>query len=480
VTGRVARRRAIALIVAVLAAAAVLASPAPDGLSPAAWRVAAVAVLMAILWITEALPLAVTALMPLVLFPALGVAPVDAAAAPFANPLIFLFMGGFLIALAIERWNLHRRIALMLLSAIGAREDLQVGGILLATALVSMWVSNTATALMMLPVALSIAPRPAAGATGGEDARFAAALLLAVAYGASIGGVATLVGTPPNALFAGYMLASHGIDLGFGRWMLLGLPVTLLMLAVTWVLLTRVLYPLRRVPVPGAHAAVRHALAELGPASTAEKRTAVVFGLTALAWISRPLLAHWVPGLSDTSVAIAGALALFLVPSGAARGEKLLDWTQAERLPWGVLLLFGGGLSLAAAISDSGLAGWIGGRLAALETWPTVLVIGAVVLLITLFSELASNTATAAAFLPVVAALATRLGEDPMVLALPAALAASFGFMLPVATPPNAIVFASGRLTVAAMLRAGAWLDVLGVLVIIVVVTILAGPVFGA
>jgi sodium-dependent dicarboxylate transporter 2/3/5 len=459
-----------------------LVLPAPGGLSPAGWRTAAVTVLMAILWITEALPLAATALLPLVLFPVLGIASMEAAAAPYANPLIFLFMGGFLIALAIERSNLHRRMALTLLSAIGAREDLQVGGIMLATAAVSMWVSNTATALMMLPVALSMVPRDGPGLAASRQSGFPAALLLAVAYGASIGGVATLVGTPPNALFAGYMLDQHGIEIGFGRWMLVGVPVSLAMLLCAWLILTRVLYPLGRAPVPGAREAVRRALAELGPATAAEKRTALVFAVTALLWLTRPLLQKLFPALalSDTGIAMAGALALFVIPAGGAAGGRLLDWAHAERLPWGVLLLFGGGLSLAAAISESGLADWIGGRLVAFDDWPAIALIAAVALLITLFSELASNTATAATFLPVVAALATRLGEDPLTLAIPATLAASFGFMLPVATPPNAIVFASGRISVPEMLRAGAWLDVLGVLVLVAVVSVLAGPVFGA
>lgn len=475
------RRRRVALAAALALFLLVLLLPAPEGLPPAGWRVAAVVVLMAVLWMTEAVPLAATALLPLVLFPALGVAPVDAAAAPYANPLIFLFMGGFLIALAIERWNLHRRLALLLLAAIGAREDLQVAGVMLATAAVSMWVSNTATALMMLPVALSIVPRDGNGEIAARHKNFAAALLLAVAYGASIGGVATLVGTPPNALFAGYMLDHHGVEIGFGRWMLIGVPIAAAMLVITWVLLTRVRYRISRAPVRGAHAAVREALAELGPASVAEKRTALVFGATALLWITRPLFEKGLPAglLSDTGIAMAGALALFLVPTGRARGERLLDWAHAERLPWGVLLLFGGGLSLAAAIANSGLADWLGGQLTALDAWPTLILVAVIVLLITAFSELASNTATAATFLPVVAALALSVGEDPLALAIPAALAASFGFMLPVATPPNAIVFASGRISVGEMLRAGAWLDVLGVLVIVGVVRLLAGPVFG-
>lgn len=473
-------RRLFALLAAVALFLLVLLLPAPAGLAPGGWRVAAVVVLMAVLWMTEAVPLAATALLPLALFPLLGVATVDAVAAPYANPLIFLFLGGFLIALAIERWGLHRRIALNVIHAVGAREDLQVGGVMLATAAVSMWVSNTATTIMMLPVALSIVPRDGSGNVDPERRGFAAALLLAVAYGASVGGVATLVGTPPNALFAGFMLENYGVEIGFGQWMLIGVPVSLAMLVITWLLLTRGLFAVRRVEQAGARAAIRDALHELGPASRAEKRTAIVFAVTAVLWLSRPWLEQAFPSLSDTSIAIAGALSLFVVPSGLEKGERLLDWQYAERLPWGVLLLFGGGLTLASAIADSGLAGWIGDQLTAFDTWPLVVLVAVVVLLITLFSELASNTATAATFLPVVAALAISVGEDPVRLAVPAALAASFGFMLPVATPPNAIVFGSGYVSVGQMLRAGIWLDVLGAGVIVGSVYLLAGTVFGA
>ncbi|HZD53316.1 MAG TPA: DASS family sodium-coupled anion symporter [Woeseiaceae bacterium] len=475
------RRKAAALACAVAAFVVLLLLPPPEGLEPPGWRTAAVVVLMAILWMTEALPLPATALLPLALFPTLGIATLDDTAAPYANPLIFLFLGGFLIALAIERWGLHRRIALTLLSRIGAREDFQIGGVMVATAAISMWVSNTATTLMMLPVALSIVPRSEKGGVDAAHGGFASALLLGVAYGASLGGVATLVGTPPNALFAGFMLENYDVEIGFGRWMLMAVPVSFVMLGVTWALLTRGLYRLRRDALPGAREAIGAALEELGPASSGEKRTALIFGVTALLWLARPFLMRPFPGLalSDTSIAIAGAMALFFVPSRRRRGERLLDWSHAERLPWGVLLLFGGGLSLASAIADSGLAHWIGGQLTALDQWPTIWLIVAIVLLITLFSELASNTATAATFLPVVAALAETVGAQPLRLAVPAALTASFAFMLPVATPPNAIVFGSGHISVAQMLRAGIWLDVIGVVVVVGITWTFATAVFG-
>ncbi|MFO7286279.1 MAG: SLC13 family permease [Gammaproteobacteria bacterium] len=472
-------RRRIGLAIGAGLFVLMLALPPPEGLELAPWRVAAVAVLMASLWLTEAVPISVTALLPLVLFPLLGVAPIGAASAPYADPLVFLFLGGFLIGLAIERWNLHRRIALNVLVRVGAREDLQVGGFMLATAVLSMWVSNTATALMMLPVALSVVPRGTDGAVAPGRERFAVALLLSVAYAASIGGLATLVGTPPNAFLRGYMSQNFGIEIGFAEWMLIGVPVSVVMLAGAWWLLTGPLFRLGREEVPGARDAIRRSLAQLGAASPAEKRVAAVFMLTAGLWITRPLLDELVPGLSDTTIAVAGALLLFVVPSGVERGRFLLTWDEAERLPWGVLLLFGGGLSLAGAVSDTGLAAWLGEELEALAGWPVFLLVLTVSVLVIFLTELTSNLGTTATFLPVVTALAVGIGQPPLLLAVPAVIAASCAFMLPVATPPNAIVFASGLLTVPQMARTGFWLNVLGVVVTVALVYLLIGPVFG-
>jgi sodium-dependent dicarboxylate transporter 2/3/5 len=455
--------------------------PPPEGLALAPWRVAAVAMLLAIFWLSEAAPISVTALLPIVLFPTLGVSTIEAAAAPYANPIVFLFLGGFIIALAIERWNLHRRIALTVLSKVGAREDLQIGGFMIATAALSMWVSNTATAALMLPVALSVVPRLADGSVDPAKRGFAVALLLAVAYGASIGGVATLIGTPPNALLAGFMSETYGVQIGFAQWMLLGLPLSLVMLLLCWLMLTRWLFPVAQQELPGARAAIREELRKMGPASIAEKRVAVVFGLTALLWITRPVLSSQFPALqlSDTTIAIVGALSLFFIPNGVRKNGFILTWEYAERLPWGVLLLFGGGLSLAAAVAGSGLAEWIGSELSGLQGWPVFLLVLTVTVLIIFLTELTSNIATAATFLPVVAALAVSLGQNPLLLAIPAMLAASCAFMLPVATPPNAIVFGSGYLTIPQMVRAGIWLNLIGVVVILAAVYLLTNVVFG-
>ncbi len=463
-------RRDVGLVLGPVLAAALLAAPAPQGLDILAWRTAAVAVLMAVWWASDALPVAVTALLPLVLFPLLDVASMRDAAAPYANPLIYLFLGGFLIALAAERWSLHRRIALLVLSRIGSAPRVMIGGFMLITAFLSMWISNTATTVMMLPVALAVVPlletSPREDETGAPRT-FAVALMLAVAYGASIGGLATLVGTPPNALLAGFFEQTYGIDIGFARWMLLGLPVTVVMLFLAWAWLTR---RLAAAPGPGAGAEdfLDRELARLGPMSAAERRVAVVFLLTASLWVLRPVLVEsfGLTRLSDPGIAVFGAVLLFLVPANWAARDFLLNWTWAKRAPWDVLILFGGGLSLAAAIDSTGLAAWLGGALQALGVYPAVVLVLGLVALVIYLTELTSNTATTAAFLPVVAALAGELGLTPLQLAAPAALAASCAFMLPVATPPNAIVYGSGHVSVSEMARAGFWMNIAGVLVI--------------
>lgn len=451
--------------------------PPPDELSPEAWRVAAVALLMAIFWVTEALPLPVTALIPLTAFPLLGVMPIKETATPYANPVIFLFMGGFIIALAMERWRLHERIALFILKSVGDRMDRLVGGFMLATAGLSMWVANTATTLMMLPIALSVVAlykereSPATDSIRSGPTAFPSALLLSVAYGATAGGMATLVGTPPNAFLAAFMLQDYGIEIGFAEWMLMALPLSILMLVIIWWLITRVIFDLKGRTISGAQALIRERASNQGRMSPGEKRIAVLFALLAIAWVARPWIAKLIPGvgLNDTVIAVSAAILAFMIPVDLRRGVFLMNWDWAKRLPFGVLILFGGGLSLAAAISKSGLAAWIGLQLAVLGGLPPVLIVMAMITILIFLTELTSNTATTAAFLPVVAALAISLGENPMLLVAPAALAASCAFMLPVATPPNAIVYASGHLTIAQMARAGVLLNVIAIVVITLV-----------
>jgi solute carrier family 13 (sodium-dependent dicarboxylate transporter), member 2/3/5 len=477
------RRRRFGLVAGPAAFLAMLLLPVPAGMTPEAWRTAAAGVFMALWWVSEAVPLPATALLPLVLFPLLDVLPVRAAAAPYANPLIFLFLGGFIIALAMQRWGLHRRVALLVVLGVGTSPHRLVLGLMAASAFTSMWVSNTATAVMMLPIGLSVIQlvRPDAEYGPGQpvDFNFAVALMLGIAYACSIGGLATLIGTPPNALLAGFMLETYGVEIGFAEWMAVGLPLVLVTLPLVWLLLTRVAFPIRIREIPGGREAIRAEYARLGRLSLPERWVAAVFVAAATLWVSRPLLESRVPGLTDTGIAIGAALLLFALPANLREGRFVMDWSTAETLPWGVLLLFGGGLSLAEAVTNSGLAGWIAGAMEGLGQTPVIVLLVAITLVVIFLTELTSNTATAAAFLPLVASLAIRLGENPLLLAVPAVLAASCAFMMPVATPPNAIVYGSGYVTIPQMVRAGFWLNLGFAAAITVLAYTLVGLVFG-
>lgn len=455
--------------------AMLLAGP-PDGMSDAAWRTAAVAALMAIWWVTEAIPIAATALVPLVLFPVLGVAAMPAAAAPYANPIIFLFLGGFLMAAALQRVALHRRLALAIVSAVGTRPDRLVLGFIVATAVISMWVSNTATVVMVLPLAMPVLELLEANRVDGDADRhrFEVALLLGIAYAASIGGLGTLIGTPPNALLAGFMAEAHGVRIGFGRWMLVGVPVVLVGIPVTWLVLTRLAYRVGSVALPGSREVVAAQRRALGPMSGAEWRVGAVVASAAACWIALPWLERAIPGITEPAVGIAAALVLFVLRAGD--GRAVLDARAIEEVPWGVLLLFGGGLSLAAAIQASGLSAWIGVALGGLRVLPPWLVMLAITTIVVFLGELTSNTATAAAFLPLSSSLALGIGADPLALAVPTALAASIGFMMPVGTPPNALVFGTGRIRISEMIRAGLVLNVAMILVVTAVSYWIAGP----
>ncbi|MGF1593680.1 MAG: SLC13 family permease [Kiloniellaceae bacterium] len=444
-----------------------LVLPAPAGLTPAAWAVAATVTLMVIWWITEALPVAATALVPIVIFPPLGVAGIADATAPYANPLIFLFLGGFLIAKAVERWNLHRRIALTILKAVGSTPDMLIGGFMIATAVLSMWLSNTATTIMMVPIALAVVALLDRGDARTSD-RFALALLLGIAYAASIGGLGTLIGTPPNALLAAFLSERYGIAIGFGRWMLFGVPLAALLLVLAWLLLTRIFVSVGHHAVAGAEEVIAGELRGLGPIGREERMVAAVFATVAALWVLRPLLEDLLPGtgLSDPGIALLGGLALFAIPADLKQHRFLLDWEAAKTLPWGVLILFGGGLSLASAIQASGLAAWIGDLLAGFAGWPIFALILLVTGLVVFLTEVTSNTATASVFIPIAATLGASTIGDPALYAVPVAIAASCAFMMPVATPPNAIVYASGRITIPQMAKAGLLLNVVCTLVI--------------
>lgn len=475
-----ALRKRIGLTLGVLLFGGLLLAPTPAELDPAAWRTAAVGLLMAAWWITEALPIAATALVPLVLFPVLGVTGIQESAAPYANPLIFLFLGGFILAQAMQTWWLHRRIALGIVWSVGTRPTSIIVGFILASAFLSMWVSNTATALMMLPIGLSIVELAHDRLRDrGEEvpAHFGLVVVLCIAYACNIGGMGTLIGTPPNALLAGFVSESYGVEVGFAQWMSVGLPLVVVALPVMYWVLTWV-YPVELEHLPGGEEIIGEEREQLGPISTAEIRVALIFGCTAVLWITRPLLSAVVPGLSDAGIAIGAGLTLFLVPAGTEK-RALLTWDEAEDLPWGVLILFGGGLSLANAIDETGLAAWIGNGVEALEGWPILLVVVSAVALVVFLTEITSNTATTAAFLPILGAVAIGLGENPLLLAIPAALAASCAFMLPVATPPNAIVYGSGLFSIPQMSRVGLWLNLLFIVIVPLLAYALLGVAFG-
>ena len=452
----------------------------PEGLSQTGWRTAGAAMLMAVWWITEAVPIPVTALVPLALFPLLGLGTIKDVAAPYANPLVFLFLGGFVIALAMQRWNLHRRLAINIIGAMGTRPTRIVAGFLLSGALVSMWVSNTATALMMLPIATSVVailPEKERRKSGRND--FGSALMLAVAYGATTGGMATLIGTPPNALLAGFMSRVYGYEIGFAQWMLIGVPVTAVSLPVVYWILTRVSFKLDPDEVPGMAELIASEKSRLGKPGRGEITVAIVFALTALAWIFNPMFADRFPLLTDTTVAIAGAIALFLIPVDVRRGEFAMNWQATKGLPWDVLVLFGGGLSLASAIQGNGVSDYLGKLAGGLSTLPVIAAVAIVCFGILMLTELTSNTATAATFLPISAAIAVSLGQNPMLFAVPTALAATCSYMLPVGTPPNAIVFGSGMVRLPQMARAGMLMNLALVPIIVGLLWLLGPFVFG-
>lgn len=462
------------LVVGPLLALAMLVAPPPAGLSMAGWRLFAVVVLMAIWWTTEAIPVAATALLPLVLFPVLSIATMPAAAAPFANDIVFLSMGGFLIAVAMERSGLHRRIALAIVAAVGTGSSRLVLGFMLASAFLSMWISNTATTAMMYPIAMAIGAlfRP-----HDDEGPFelGICLMLGIAYAATIGGVSTLIGTPPNAVLAAAASQVLGVQIGFFRWMLVGVPVAVLFLPIGWLLLTRWLHPPG--PLRGdASEVLQRQRAELGPMSGAERVVAAVFVLAAVAWVLRapkqigdvtvPGIQSVLPWVKDSTVAMGAALLLFVVPTGRRGAGFALDWATANRIPWNILLLFGGGLSMADAMSDTGLAEWIGGGVSRLDDLPTWLILGGSALLFLFLTEVTSNVATATMAMPIMAGAASGLGVAPLQMMATAALAVSMAFMLPVATPPNAIAYASGYLTVRQMMRVGIWFNLVAVVLV--------------
>lgn len=471
----------IGLITGLVLALGLQFLPLPDSLSREAWLLASLALLMAIWWATEAIPIAATALVPLALFPLMGINSVGATASPYASPIVMLLLGGFIIAMAVERWNLHTRIALNVVKIFGGRPSLLVGGFMTASALLSMWISNTATTIMMIPIALRVAQE--VQKEGHASPHFPVALALGVAYAASVGGVGVFVGTPTNLIAIGFLEAEFGRTIDPLTWSMMGLPAVILFLPLMWLILTRWAFNLTsKVDSQAARQIVTGELKALGKITAPEARVALLFGVVAALWMGQAYL--WNPLLgwigetldlsislrvSNTQIAILGALLAFLIPSGAKgeeKGRMLLVWEDTAKLPWNVIVLFGGGLSLAAALTATGLADWLGGQMSFLAAFPAPLLIFCLVLLVIFLTELTSNVATTSAFLPVLAAMAAGAGFPAERLIVPVAIAASFAFMLPVATAPNAIVYASGATTQGQMMRAGFRLNLAGAVVI--------------
>ena len=465
------------------AAALALALLLPNSLAMEGRAIAGVGLWMALWWMTEAVPIPVTSFLPLVMFPLFSSMTFGEVAAPYASSVIFLVLGGVILGLATEKSALHVRIALLTIKVVGTKPAQIVFGLMLAAAFVSAWVSNTASAVIMVPIAVSISAL-VAKVSGRKDTKFTVSMLLGVAYGVTIGSTATLIGQPPMALMKAYLLESHDYDMAFGRWMIVGVPWAIVMLAIAWLVLTKLVFRAETKEIPGGKEMIDGELRKLGKMSPAETRVAIIFATAIFFWVFVPFIADipavaeavpWLGGLSDSQIAMFAAIACFIVPSGMGnRGDStgnhspLLTWSAAKEIPWGLLILFGGGLSLSEAFTVTGFSEWIGSQVEVLQFLPTWAIVLVVVIISLVLTELTSNTATAAAFFPIFGAVAVGLGMDPVLMTIAVTLAVCSAYMLPVATPSNAVAFASGQVTIKQMMRAGVWLNLisLGVLML--------------
>ncbi|MEP5253815.1 MAG: DASS family sodium-coupled anion symporter [Winogradskyella arenosi] len=444
----------------------------PKGLDPTAQAILASTAWVAVWWITEAIAIPVTALLPIVLFPLSGGLSLTETTASYGHKYIFLFLGGFIIARTIEKWNLHKRIALSIIKIVGTNVNRIILGFMLATAILSMWISNTATAVMILPVGIAIVLQleDNPDTITNENLIFGKVLMLAIAYSASIGGIATLIGTPPNLVLAGVVESTYHTEITFSQWFMFGFPISMVLLLVCWFYLTRYAFKFEQKEFPGGQKEIEKQLKALGKTSYEEKVILGVFALTAVAWISRSfLLVKWLPAMDDTIIAIMAALALFLIPN-AKKNKALISWSDAVQLPWGILLLFGGGMALANGFDVSGLAHWIGQQLTSLTGMSIFLLLLILIAAVNFLTEITSNMATTAMLLPVLVSLAAVLQVHPYILLVSATLAASCAFMLPVATPPNAVVFGSGYLKIEDMVKKGIWMNVISIILVTLVV----------
>lgn len=458
----------------------------PHGMSYEAQAVMASTLWIATWWITEAIPIPATSLLPIVLFPLTGALGAGDTTSSYGDPTIFLFMGGFMLALAMERWNLHKRIALNIISLVGTSTERIVLGTMVATGFLSMWISNSATAMMMVPIGMaiiyqiaeSLKDNPSVDTSPGNF-NFGKSLMLGIAYSASIGGIGTLIGTPPNAILAATVRKMFGVEISFAHWMLFAVPMVVVLLGLTWFYLVKIAFPMDLKNIPGGREVIRAEKQALGPLSREERWVGIVFFSAAVAWIFRVPLEKVIPGIDDTLIAIAAALVLFVIPAASQPGKRLLDWNTAKNLPWGILLLFGGGLAIAEGFTSTGLDQWIGKQLTLLEGVGFALTLLLTITLVIFLTEITSNTATATMMYPIMASFAAALSVHPYGLMIAAGVAASCAYMLPVATPPNAVVFGSGYIRIGDMAKAGFWLNLISIAVLFVTIYFYLPAVWG-
>jgi sodium-dependent dicarboxylate transporter 2/3/5 len=438
----------------------------PAGMSETAYSLLSITLWMALWWVTESVPIAITALLPIILFPMTGAVDLQTTTASYGHKYIFLYMGGFMLAIAIEKWNLHKRIALNIIKIIGTNISKIILGFMVATAFLSMWISNTATAVMMLPIAMSIVAQlqDNPNTEKNENLIFGKALMLSIAYSASIGGIATLIGTPPNLVFAGYVEETYGIEITFLQWLKFGVPIAIPLLVVAWLYLTKFAFKFKQKEFPGGKEEINRLLVLIGPMKREEKLVSSIFVLTAFCWITRSfILQEFFPFIDDTIIAMTAGILLFVVPASDFK-KRLITWEDAVKLPWGIILLFGGGMALAAGFQITGLASWLGAQMSVFQGLSLLLLVFVVITLVNFFTEFTSNLATTAMLLPILAPIAISLNINPYMLMVACTIAASCAFMMPVATPPNAVVFGSGYLRIPDMIKSGIWMNIISII----------------
>jgi sodium-dependent dicarboxylate transporter 2/3/5 len=438
----------------------------PAGMSESAYSLLSITLWMALWWVTESVPIAITALLPIILFPMTGAVDLQTTTASYGHKYIFLYMGGFMLAIAIEKWNLHKRIALNIIKIIGTNISKIILGFMVATAFLSMWISNTATAVMMLPIAMSIVAQlqDNPNTEKNENLIFGKALMLSIAYSASIGGMATLIGTPPNLVFAGYVEETYGIEITFLQWLKFGVPIAIPLLVIAWLYLTKFAFKFKQKEFPGGKEEINRLLVLIGPMKREEKLVSSIFVLTAFCWITRSfILQEFFPFIDDTIIAMTAGVLLFVVPASDFK-KRLITWEDAVKLPWGIILLFGGGMALAAGFQITGLASWLGAQMSVFQGLSLLLLVFVVITLVNFFTEFTSNLATTAMLLPILAPIAISLNINPYMLMVACTIAASCAFMMPVATPPNAVVFGSGYLRIPDMIKSGIWMNIISIL----------------